>query len=253
MRELNLLLTAIQFYTRIPVNKELNYSDEKLNHATRYLPLIGLIVGGLAAALVFGAVKILPVSIAVILSMVLTIFITGAFHEDGFADFCDGFGGGYTREKIISIMKDSRIGAFGTIGIVAMLLGKFALLSEINGTKLPFLLIAAHAASRLMPVLVIYTSKYVRDDATSKIKPIGKKGRVSDLLIAITFGLGSLFFLHWKFAIAAIPLVLIIPFIFRTYIVKKIGGYTGDTLGALQQIGEVCIYLLFLGFQDNIL
>jgi adenosylcobinamide-GDP ribazoletransferase len=253
MKELNLLLTAIQFYTRIPVPRDLDYSDEKLNHASRYLPLVGLVVGGLAAAFVMGALKFLPIPVAVILSMALTIFITGAFHEDGFADFCDGFGGGLTREKIIQIMKDSRIGAYGTIGIVAILLTKFALLSEVNSSKLPFILIAAHAASRLMPVLVIYSSKYVRDDETSKIKPIGKKGRDSDLLVAITFGLGALFFLHWKFALAAIPVVFIVPFIFRAYIVKKIGGYTGDTLGALQQIGEVCIYLLFLAFQDNIL
>jgi adenosylcobinamide-GDP ribazoletransferase len=253
MKEINLLLTAIQFYTRIPVKLDLNYSDEKLNHATRYFPTVGLIVGGLAALLVLGTVKILPDTVVVILSMALTILLTGAFHEDGFADFCDGFGGGYSREKIISIMKDSRIGAFGTIGIVAILLVKFTILSEINATKLPFIFLAAHAASRLMPVLVIYTSNYVRDDETSKIKPIGKKGRDSDLLIAIMFGLGSLFFLHWKFALAAIPLVIIVPFVFRSYIIKKIGGYTGDTLGALQQIGEVSIYLLFLIFQDNIL
>ena len=109
-KQFRVLLTAIMFYTRIPVPATLEYSPERLNRATRYFPLIGWIVGGVGAGVFYGLSLILPLQVSVFLSMLATIFLTGAFHEDGFADFCDGFGGGYTREKILTIMKDSRIG-----------------------------------------------------------------------------------------------------------------------------------------------
>lgn len=246
-RQLNWLLTAVMFYTRIPVPRSLEFSNENLNRATRYFPLIGWIVGGLGAAVFYGLSFVLPAELAVFLSMIFTILLTGAFHEDGFADFCDGFGGGYTREKIFSIMKDSRIGTYGTVGLIGMMGTKFLALQALPLVVLPLSMIAAHAFSRLMPVLVIFTSRYSREDERSKTKPIGKRGKNSDLIIAMVFGLLPAALLPWQLPAAIIPLSLLITWLFKKYIEKKIGGYTGDCLGALQQITEVLFYLcLFL-------
>ena len=240
---INLFLTALMFYTRIPVRRNINYSPENLNKATRFFPLIGLIVGGIGALVFWGASFVLPTIVAVILSTAATIYITGAFHEDGFADFCDGFGGGYTKERIITIMKDSRIGTYGAAGLLLMLLTKIFTLFSIDAQQISLTILAAHGFSRVMPVLVIFTTRYVRDDETSKIKPIGKKGSLTDLISAILFGSVMLLFFPWIYSAAIILVLLIITFIFRKYITRKIGGYTGDCLGALQQISEVLFYL----------
>ncbi|MCW0481564.1 adenosylcobinamide-GDP ribazoletransferase [Gaoshiqia sediminis] len=245
--QLNLFLTALMFYTRIPVPKTLEYSPERLNRSTRYFPLIGLIVGGLGAAVFYGLVQLFPVSLSVFLSMLATILLTGAFHEDGFADFCDGFGGGYTREKIFTIMKDSRIGTYGTIGLIGMLATKFLALQALPVYTVPLALVAGHAFGRLMPVLVIFTSQYSREDELSKTKPIGKRGRNSDLLLAVFFGLVPAALFPWQLMAVVLPVSLLITFLFKKYIERKIGGYTGDCLGALQQIIEVLFYLCLLG------
>ena len=164
------------FYTLIPVPSNIGFSNEMLNKSTRYFSFIGIVVGGIAAALFWALQLIIPIPVAIILSMVTSIFITGAFHEDAFADFCDGFGRGYTPDKILEIMKDSRIGTYGAVGIVLMLFTKFIYLSNMLPSDIPLVLIGAHAFSRLVSVCLIHTSEYVRQDALSKSKPIGHKG-----------------------------------------------------------------------------
>jgi adenosylcobinamide-GDP ribazoletransferase len=248
-KQLHIFLNAIMFYTRIPVPKNLSYSDEILNRSTRYFPFVGWIVGGIAAAIFYGLQLIFPPELAILLSMLATIFITGAFHEDGFADFCDGFGGGYTRERILIIMKDSRIGTYGSIGLIGMLATKFMSLHAIDVSNIPLILLAGHSLSRLMPILIIYTSEYSREDATSKTKPIGKKGKGFDFLLALCFGLAFLIFIPVSYSLVILPVLLLTTFIFIRYISRKIGGYTGDCLGALQQIAEVEFYLGFVIFQ----
>ena len=248
-KQLHIFLTAIMFYTRIPVPKNLPYSDEMLNRSTRFFPFIGWLVGGIGAVVFYGLQFVFPPELAILLSMLSTIFVTGAFHEDGFADFCDGFGGGYTKEKILSIMKDSRIGTYGSIGLVGMLAVKFIGLSSVDIKLLPLVLVAGHALSRLMPVLLIFNSEYARADLESKSKPIGKKGKTIDLLLAIFFGVALLSFFPLTFSVGIMPVLLLTSFVFSNYIVVKLGGYTGDCLGALQQIAEVIFYLGFIIFQ----
>ncbi len=244
--QLNLFLTALMFYTRIPVSKTLAFSNERLNRSTRYFTFIGWIVGGIGAAVFYGLHLVLPHSVSVFLSMLATVFATGSFHEDGFADFCDGFGGGYTREKIFTIMKDSRIGTYGTVGLIGMLGTKFMALQALPALTIPLVLIAGHAFSRTMPVIIIFTSWYSREDELSKTKPIGKKSKNSDLIVALILGLLPAAFLPWQLMAAALLIALFITFLFKKYIERKIGGYTGDCLGALQQIIEVVFYLTLL-------
>lgn len=247
--QLHIFLTAVMFYTRIPVPRSLPYSDEMLNRSTRWFPFIGWIVGGIGAGIFYGLQFVFPVMLAILLSMIATIFVTGAFHEDGFADFCDGFGGGYTKEKILTIMKDSRIGTYGSIGLVGILATKFLSLSSIDVKLIPLMLVAGHALSRLMPVVVIFTSEYARADLESKSKPIGKKGKTTDLLMAIFFGLFWLAFFPFLFSAIIVPALLLVTAVFRKYITGKLGGYTGDCLGALQQLSEVLFYLGLIAFQ----
>ncbi len=246
IKELRLFFTALMFYTRMPVPRSTGYSPENLNKATRYFPLIGVVVGGVGALVFWGAEMVLPVKVAVLLSMITQIMVTGAFHEDAIADFCDGFGGGYTKERILSIMKDSRIGTYGAVGLVMILLARFFLLSEFDVVFIPVALVVAHVVSRLVPVLLIFSSKYVSDSDKSKSKPIGQKSSKVTLIVALLLGLLPLVLVSpvkiFFIALFLIPLF----FYFRYYVHKHIGGYTGDVLGALQQLSEISVYIALL-------
>lgn len=242
-QQVDLLLTAFGFFTRIPVPFKIAFSQENLNKCNRYLPLVGLVVGGISAMVFYLSSLILPHSVAVILSMITSVLLTGAFHEDGFADVCDAFGGGWTKEKILDIMKDSRVGAYGAIGILLLLLLKFFTLNEITANKMVLALIAAHMISRMMAAWTMHSLAYVRDDEKSKSKPITKALQSKDLLIAI--GISTLplfFFADLRVFIIFIPAFLA-KLLLERYFKKWIGGYTGDCLGTIQQVTEIVIYL----------
>jgi adenosylcobinamide-GDP ribazoletransferase len=245
-KEVQIFLTAVMFYTRIPVPGWIDHSEHLLNKATKYFPLIGFIVGGFTAALFWGAHLILPASIAILISMIAGILLTGAFHEDGFADFVDAFGGGWTKEKILAIMKDSRIGVYGAIAAFLILLLKFYSLSFLPPILVVKVLLIAHVISRYAATIFIYTSRYVRENDDSKAKPVSKKMNAGEFVLATLVGIAPLFllpYLYWFFLIA-IALCLLW---FRRYLHKWIGGYTGDCLGAIQQVAEVLVYLVIVG------
>src|SRR6478609_3085615 len=130
-KELHIFFTALLFYTRIPCPKNIDHNPDYLHKASRYFPLVGWIVGALTFIIYYLSSFLFPSQIAIVLSIIAGILITGAFHEDGFADVCDGFGGGWTKEKILTIMKDSAIGAYGAIGLVLLFLLKFQSMSEV--------------------------------------------------------------------------------------------------------------------------
>lgn len=246
-KEIQIFFTAIMFYTRIPCPSWVDHSEEYLNKATRYFPLIGWIVGASSGLIFWGATHVLPLSIAVILSMVTSVLVTGAFHEDGWADVCDGFGGGWTKERILTIMKDSVVGAYGVAGVIFMLLSKFMLLWEISkvttSLQVAFILLAGHSVSRFTAVTMIFSHNYVRENEDSKAKPVAKKLPFNNLIAAALFGLSplALFQSPWYL------LLILPPMIIKTYLgyyfKKWIGGYTGDCLGATQQLAEVAFYI----------
>ncbi len=248
--ELKIFLTALMFYTRVPVGNIKGWSEEMLNKSTRYFPIMGWIVGSVGALVFWMLSGVLPLSVSLVLSMVATVLFTGAFHEDGFADFCDGFGGGYTPQRILEIMKDSRIGTYGTVGLLFMFVIKFLALSHIEAERIPVILIAGHAISRVFPVLLIYSSRYARLDASSKTKPVGKADSLYSFLFAIVTGLLALVFLSLDEMIISVAVLMLLTFFFRKYITRKLGGYTGDVLGALQQLSEVFFYLCILSNQN---
>ena len=252
-KELHIFFTALMFYTRIPCPKNITHHPDYLNKASRYFPLIGWIVGGISFIVFYLSAFLFSNEIAVVLSMIAGILVTGAFHEDGFADVCDGFGGGWTKEKILLIMKDSAIGAYGAIGVVLLFLLKFQSLVQLtdkaqipdSGFGILLLFITAHALSRLAAISIVFTHEYSREDATSKSKPIAQNFTYKEVVGAFFFGLLPLFVLSifcWQILLAVIP-VFVFRYFLARYFQKWIGGYTGDCLGATQQVCEVVFYL----------
>ena len=247
-KQIEIFFTALMFYTRIPCPKWVTHDPEYLNKATRYFPLMGWIVAAVCALVYMATEFFLGSSIAVLLSMIAGILTTGAFHEDGFADVCDAFGGGWTKEKILDIMKDSRIGAYGAIGIILLLLLKFTTLSAMPFTQMWMILLAAHSFSRLCAVLLVATSQYVRENDDAKAKPLAKSITAKEIIPAVLFGLLPLLFFQRIEIIYALILPLLGTFFLRRYFHKWIGGYTGDCLGATQQVTEVLFYLSLLAY-----
>lgn len=231
------------FLTRIPAPKWVGYSPDQINKCNRYFPLVGLIIGGIGAIVYYLAHILFPLNISVLLSMIATIILTGGFHEDGFADTCDGFGGGWTRDKILTIMKDSRVGAYGMIGTILILMLKFVSIASINETLIIPSIICAHAISRMFAVTSMFSLTYVREDESSKSKPVTKNLQIFDLIISTTIGMVTLLiFQNWIVYLVIVPL-LITKLWLDIYFKKWIGGYVGDCLGAVQQVTEVVFYL----------
>lgn len=242
-QEIQIFFTALMFFTRLPCPTWLDYSEEYLNKSTKYLPLIGWIVGGSAALVFLVSTFIFPISTAVVLSMVTSILITGAFHEDGFADVCDGFGGGWTSEKILEIMKDSRVGAYGVIGMTLIFLLKYSTLEAMPVYIIPVVLLAGHSLSRFAASTIISTLDYQRDKENSKAKPVAKKISLQELIVAGFFAIAPLLLLPSYYCLFAIIPVFLMTIYLAHFFDKKIGGYTGDCLGATQQLTEVVFYL----------
>jgi adenosylcobinamide-GDP ribazoletransferase len=239
VQEWRYFLTAICFFTRIPVSLP-DFQESDLNHSTRYFPLVGVLVGVVSAGVYYLAHRVLPQDVSVLLSMLTSLLMTGAFHEDGLADAVDGLGGGYTKERVLEIMQDSRIGSFGATALVMALLAKFTVLTHIDAVSLPLVMIAGHSVSRMMAVLVIYRQSYVREGG--KAKPLATKLTKGELLLAALFGFGILYFFELA-QLKALALVILVWFWFSRLIQKRIGGYTGDCLGAMQQLTEIAFYV----------
>lgn len=243
---------AMMFYTRIRVPADVDHSEEILNNSRKYFPLIGVLLGCIAALIVCLVNTVLPLSIAILLSMAGTILITGSFHEDGFADCCDGFGGGWQKDQVLTIMKDSRVGAYALAGLILMISIKFVSLYEIGIASLPLLLITyvnAHGLSRFGASLSIECLDYVQDSEKSKIKPITSMSLDwQKLALSGAFILPALIaLLCLKLSYLFVLFPLMFTFIIGNYYFKKrIGGYTGDCLGAMQQMLEVVFYISIL-------
>ena len=243
-KELAIFATAIVFMTRIPIR--LNYSQEVSARCNRYFPFIGAMVGGVAAGVFWGASHLFSTAISIVLSMVVTVLFTGAFHEDGFADVCDGFGGGHTKDRTMAIMKDSNVGAYGVIGIVLILLLKFVCLDGIPDRMLPISLIAGHTLSRFMTVWTMHSLVYVRKDDSSKSAAVTTKLHFVDLLFAFVLSAGVMFlFSSWWYAIVPAAM-FVVKVSMDCWFKQRIDGYTGDCLGAIQQVTEIVAYLSIL-------
>jgi adenosylcobinamide-GDP ribazoletransferase len=255
-------LLAVQFFTRIPVTGRLadwvGFSPAMLRDSAAHFPGVGWLVGGLTAT-VFGALlwllPALPASpwVAAALSTVFGVLLTGAFHEDGLADLADGLGGSMDRERALDIMKDSRIGSYGALALVLAVLGKTALLALIaqSAGLWPAMaaLFAAHVTSRFVPLFVIRTLPHVGDTAASKSKPLAEAISTGGLLAgllwwALAMALVLVLFPTLPWAAAVLGAALGLGWMWRL-LRRRLQGFTGDGLGATQQVSELLFYLGF--------
>jgi len=254
-RQLQLFFTALMFYTRIPCPKKFDCSHENLNQATRFFPLVGIIVGSTSFLIYWGASLLFGTAIAVVLSLIAGVIATGSFHEDGFADSIDGFGGGWTKEKILEIMKDSRIGTYGVVTLIFLFALKFFSLSilvtqlERESVCLVYLFfILYHSLARLASGNIVFISQYARADETSKVKPIAKSVTRTEIIISYLFGLTPLAIFAIRYPIILIVLFPLFLLVIggKRYFEKWLHGYTGDCLGCIEQLAELIILLTFV-------
>lgn len=243
--ELRVFALALQFLTRIPVTGDSIYSAEGFHASVRHYPLVGVLVGITGAIVFFAATQFWPPVIAVLLSTVATVLVTGAFHEDGLTDMFDGVGGGTSRERSLEIMKDSRIGAYGMLAALLVIALKVTSLTLMPAITIIYVLIAAHCLSRLSAVLVIASSQYARGDGTGK--PVATGVSAVGLSYAIATGLACCGLVWFRVApftmLAGVAGLLGGHLLSRLIYERKLRGYTGDCLGATQQLSEVGFYL----------
>jgi len=234
-------LLALQLLTRLPVAPV--FSPDRLAASPRWYPAIGLLVGLAAAAVLLAAAGLFPMPVAVLLSLATSLALTGALHEDGLADACDGLGGA-NPERRLEIMRDSRLGSYGALGLGVTLALKVAALSTLLPAVAALALVAGHAASRFACLLTLATGRYARPAGTGalagRIGPGGLAFAAATAalpLLAVAAILGPLP------ALAAVAGLLLGWGLARLAFDRPLGGYTGDTLGAAQQWSELGLLL----------
>jgi adenosylcobinamide-GDP ribazoletransferase len=256
-RQIVLFLVATQFLTRLPTPAWESFQPSWLSQSARYFPLVGVLVGGINVGIWWLLGHWLPAAVTVGLMLALSLLVTGAFHEDGLADTFDGFGGGTTRERILAIMKDSRIGAYGAIALCVMLGLKWATLAAMPAAAFSLMVIGAHMFSRWCACGLIWRLRYVRGDEDTKAGPLADS--LDGRNWALSGALGALAVAPFAFAGNPMPNALVFRALAAAagasaitavavalYFRKRIGGYTGDCLGAVQQLTEVAFLLAAL-------
>ena len=232
---------AIQFLTRLPVPRALNSSETDIGKAAAFFPLIGVIVGGGAALVFVGLQRILPLPASVFCAIVFATLITHAFHEDGLADSLDGFGGGWTKDRVLEIMRDSRIGTYGTLALIFAILGKLIFLSLLPPGQIWRWLIIAHTASRWTILPLCALLPYARAEGQGKL--VAKQVGVLEIITGTFTLLLVLIILPWQASLAALLMTTLVTLLSGLYFRARLQGITGDCLGAANQLTEVGLYL----------
>jgi adenosylcobinamide-GDP ribazoletransferase len=260
--QLRLLWVATQFLTRLPTPRLREFDPSWLSQSTRYFPLVGVLVG-LANVLIWWiASRRLPASVSVGLMMGISMLLTGAFHEDGFADACDGLGGGSSKDRVLAIMKDSRVGAFGAIGLFLMLGLKWTTLVALPNAVFAQCVVASHMLSRWCAIGLIAFLPYVRADADAKAKDFAGRLGGGEWILSGVVGLLGLAPLAWLYGRSGAPLdwaalgvgacvAMAAAVAAGLYLRRRIGGYTGNCLGAVQQLAELGFLLGGLAMIDS--
>ena len=246
------LATAVMFLTRIPVGNAGSGDPEDLAASTQYFPLVGVIVSGLLTIVYWIAQLFWSNEIAVIITMIGSVMLTGGFHEDGLADVADS-AGAWTRQHKLEIMRDSRIGTYGGLALIlAIVLTAYTLIdianvsnSVFNSVELVFFsLILAHVLGRWSSLILIYTTRYARDDAANKVFADGvtRHRLLIGCLTTLAVLIACLYALPLPTLAAVIGACFIINML-RLWYMKSFGGITGDCLGAANKLVEISVYL----------
>lgn len=238
-------ILMIQFLTRIPINIKVDVDDNSFIKGIVYFPLVGLIVGILNVLFYLLSIKFLPVPITAVLVTLFNVCLTGAFHLDGLSDTCDGIYSSRKRERMLEIMKDSRVGTNGVVAIFFDLALRIVLLASLNKADAIKALAVSAILSRTMIVLLSHISQYARKEGGLGNYYIGKINLKTTIIAILTSVILSSVILSWKAVFVVLPVILI-TFIYNIYIKSKIGGMTGDTLGAAVEFIEVLVFLIIL-------
>jgi len=236
-------LIALQFLTVLPIKIKSEVEERDFGNSLLYFPVIGILIGLVLCTAVF-LLSVLPNIVVAVIILIMSIVITGGIHLDGFADTCDGFYGSKPKEKILEIMRDSRVGTMGVAGVVCLLLLRFTLIVSIPREILWRVLIMMVVFARWSQVLACYMSKYARKEGKAKyfIEHAGKK----EFLVGILLTSGLFLLLMQVKGIILFIICMFPILLFINRIKRKIGGMTGDTIGAVNEIAEVLILLFCL-------
>jgi len=238
----NFILT-LQFLTRIPINADLKATEEDFAKGVVYFPIVGLIVGGFQLLVLYAASRLLGGIFPVVCCLLAGTAITGGFHVDGLADTCDGIFSSRTRDRMLEIMKDSRIGSNGTIAIVFDYMFRLALLSMLGGKVLYTAVLLSPVAAKTLMVLLMKTSTYARSGPGLgglylERQTAGRTALAAVLGLLIIAGFTGL----W--GMAALATSAGVGFLYRSFIYSKLKGMTGDTLGAANELLEICFIFI---------
>jgi adenosylcobinamide-GDP ribazoletransferase len=238
---------ALVFLTRLPAGG-FPYSHADLRWASAHFPMVGLLVGALGAAVLWAA-QPLGSFLAATLSVTATVLATGALHEDGLADTADALGGSHEPTKVHAILKDSRVGAYGAIALVLSLLLRIGALSQLGPSGAPLLLLA-HSVARTGPVWLMAALPYVTNEA-AKVAAIAKGGGAAQASVASVWmlfacGIAVVAGVAPSVALASPPAMVLTTLLLGSWFRARIGGFTGDLLGATEQVNEVVLLLLGL-------
>ncbi|MFT3801201.1 MAG: adenosylcobinamide-GDP ribazoletransferase [Burkholderiaceae bacterium] len=274
-RALRHYLLAVQFFTRLPVTGRLarwvGFSDAALRASAAHFPGVGWLIGAIAALVWLATTTLLGgtgagvdgaagglapgvAAVAAVFSTAATVLVTGAFHEDGLADVADGLGGTLDRERALAIMKDSRLGSFGVLALVLVVAAKLSLLAALAqrdpSSAVAAVMLTAHVVSRFAPLMLIRTLDYVEAgtrDTPLKAKPMASA--IGDRALVVA-GLWTLPALAWLAAVIGVPAlactivaIALLTAMLGRWFRRRLGGFTGDCLGATQQGVELLVYL----------
>jgi len=231
---------ALQFMTRLPAPQDVEHSDEGFARSARFYPAVGLVVGAIAAVVYFLADAIWSDAVAALLAVLAAIAVTGALHEDGLADAADGLIGGRDRDRILEIMRDHQVGVYGILALICVVLLKMALIAGAWDWTAVWALVAGHALSRHAIVEVISRYDYAREDTAKFARPgLGGEDLTYARLWAVGVVVVSLLFLGPISTVIGVLIAGLLASGLAQFFVRKIGGYTGDCLGAVQQVAEI--------------
>jgi len=246
----NLFLLALSFFSRLPMTKNIQYSPSKMRRSSRYFPLVGWVLAAILAVIYSITAPLIGTGPSICLLLIFSLLMTGALHEDGLADTFDGFFGGHTKQRKLTIMKDSRIGTYGTCALVMALLSKFVLLSALAEQNMLILgLLIAYPLSRAMAISLVQDMQYVSNkipSSASKSVPLAKPFHAPILMFVLISGVAACVFLPFLTVIYLLLACLLCRYWLRFWMTKHIDGYTGDCLGTAQQLQELLIYLVIL-------
>lgn len=235
------LLAAFIFFTRLPFWKLKEVPSECFKHVVPYWPFVGWLTGGIMAGTLWLGVQILPVSLAWILALVTRLLITGCLHEDGLADFFDGFGGGTTRERTLTIMKDSHIGTYGVIGLIVYFLLMMQLI-HLPVSMLCMLVFCGDCWGKFCASQLINFLPYARKEEESKAKVVYNRMSIKEFIYCMIGALPPLLLLPLRMWISLVASYLVFAFLVRL-MKHRLQGYTGDCCGATFLLCELTFYL----------